>query len=299
MKVDVMVPFYGDPALLRLSVRSVLEQDDPDWRLVVVDDGYPDPEVAEWFATLDDDRVEYRRNEVNLGANGNFRRCLDLVRNDLVVLMGADDLMLPGYIAAVKDLRSRYPGAAVFQVGVQCVDETGAAFDGLVDRAKQALYAPGGRGPRLLGGEALATSLLRGNWLYFPSLAWRSDAVLSTGFRDGLDVVQDLALVLDLLVSGEQLVVDDRTCFRYRRHRASDSSTRALSGSRFAEEREYFLAIAREMGERGWHRAARAARHHLSSRLHALSVVPRAVRSGRAQDAGRLLQHAFARGVRS
>lgn len=294
MKVDVMVPFYGDPALLQLAVRSVLEQDDPDWRLVVVDDGYPDPAVAKWFAALDDDRVEYRRNEANLGANGNFRRCLELVRNDLAVLMGADDLMLPGYVGAIKDLHRRHPRAAAFQVGVECVDETGAVFESLVDRAKQALYAPGGRGPRLLGGEALATSLLRGNWLYFPSLAWRSDALLDTGFREGLDVVQDLALVIDLLVSGEQVVVDDRPRFRYRRHRASDSSTRALSGSRFAEERRYFCAIGREMQQLGWHRAARAARNHLSSRLHALTVVPRAVRSGRAQDAGRLLQHAFA-----
>jgi len=50
-------------------VRSVLEQRDPDWRLTVVDDGYPDGSVPGWFAGLGDDRVRYHRNETNLGAH--------------------------------------------------------------------------------------------------------------------------------------------------------------------------------------------------------------------------------------
>ena len=294
MTVDIMLPYYGDPELLRIAVRSVQAQDDPDWRFVVVDDGYPDPSVAEWFAALDDPRVEYRRNETNLGANGNYRRCLELVDNELAVLMGADDVMLPGYVRTTKELHRTHPEAGIFQVGVECIDENGEPFAGLVDRAKRFLYAPGGRGPRLLGGEDLAASLLRGNWLYFPSLAWRSDALLRKGFRQGLDVVQDLALVIDLLVDGERMVVDDRVRFRYRRHRASDSSVRALSGSRFVEERRYFLDIARELDAHGWHRAARVARTHLSSRLHALTVVPQALRRGRSGDVGNLLRHTFA-----
>lgn len=297
MTVDIMLPYYGDPELLRLAVRSVLAQDDPDWRFVVVDDGYPDPSVAEWFATLEDGRIEYRRNETNLGANGNYRRCLELVENELAVLMGADDLMLPGYVRTIRELHRAYPDSGIFQVGVECIDENGAPFQGLVDRAKQLLYSPGGRGPRRLGGEELAASLLRGNWLYFPSLAWRSDALLRKGFREGLDVVQDLALVLDLLIDGEQMVVDDRVRFRYRRHRASDSSVRALTGSRFNEERRYFLGIAGELDAHGWHRAARVARNHLSSRLHALTVVPQALRRGRGEDVGNLLRHTFATGA--
>ena len=37
-----MLPFYGDPELLRRAVRSVQQQSRTDWRLTVVDDGYPD-----------------------------------------------------------------------------------------------------------------------------------------------------------------------------------------------------------------------------------------------------------------
>jgi len=37
--IDIMLPYYGDVALMQNAVRSVIAQSDPDWRLTVVDDG--------------------------------------------------------------------------------------------------------------------------------------------------------------------------------------------------------------------------------------------------------------------
>lgn len=297
MTVDIMLPYYGDPSLLRTAVRSVQNQEDPDWRLTVVDDGYPDDSVPRWFEELHDERIHYRRNAENLGANGNYRRCVDLIEHDVAVLMGADDVMLPHYVSTIKQVHRTHPEAGIIQVGVELVDENGKPYRTLVDQAKQVLYAPRVEKSRLMGGEELATSLLRGNWLYFPALAWRSDALRDTGFREGLNVVQDLALVIDLLLSGEMMVVERNVCFQYRRHRGSDSSLRALSGNRFIEERDYFLQISRELEARGWHRAARVARNHVSSRLHALTVLPQAVRHGHRPGIQNLARHAFMPGT--
>lgn len=188
---------------------------------------------------------------------------------------------------------AEFPEVTIVQPGVQVIDEHGAPARGLVDSAKRVLYAPRVSGRTELAGEQLATSLLRGNWLYFPSLAWRSAAVREVGFREGLDVVQDLALVLDLVERGAQLVVDAEVCFSYRRHRASDSSWRALDGSRFVEERSFFLDEAVRMESRGWHRAARVARRHTSSRLNALTLLPAAVRKRHRSGMRVLARHAF------
>ncbi|MBB5157951.1 glycosyltransferase family 2 protein [Saccharopolyspora phatthalungensis] len=293
MTVDIMLPFYGDPSLLRIAVRSVQSQDDPDWRLTVVDDGYPDDGVRRWFEELRDERIDYRRNAKKLGANGNYRRCLDLIEHDVAVLMGADDIMLPHYVSTIKQVHRAHPEAGIIQVGVELIDENGKPYRTVVDQAKQRLYAPRVEKSRLMGGEELATSLLRGNWLYFPALAWRSDALRDKGFRDGLKVVQDLALVIDLLLAGETMVVESKVCFQYRRHRGSDSSLRALTGTRFIEERRYFLRISRELEARGWHCAARVARNHVSSRLHALTVLPQAIRHGHRSGIQNLIRHAF------
>ena len=186
-----MMPFYGDVEQFKQAVTSVLEQSDPDFRLVVVDDGYPSDEPREWLAGLDDGRVHYERNAHNLGVNGNFRRCVDLVTADRYVVMGCDDVMLPGYLAGVRALADAHPDAAVIAPGVEVIDADDQVVRPLGDRIK-AVLAPSSA--TVLRGEAMATSLYRGNWTYFPSLLWRTDAVRAVGFREGLAVEEGVLL---------------------------------------------------------------------------------------------------------
>ena len=292
--IDVMMPYYGDVGLMQEAVRSVLAQTDPDWHLTVVDDGEA-AGVPEWFAQLGDPRVTYLRNEANLGVSGNFQKCLDLAERDRLTMIGCDDLLLPNYIATVRALASAHPGVGLIQPGVQVIDGEGAPSSGLADTIKRRLYAPRdlgrGKGPVLLEGQPLATSLLRGDWLYFPSLNWRTDAITAVGFRKDLKVIQDLALIIELVERGEQLLADDAVCFKYRRHAASESSQQALDGERFTEARQFFQETSSRLQARGWTRAARAARLHRSVRLHALTLVPSALRRRRTDAALRLVRY--------
>jgi GT2 family glycosyltransferase len=293
LTVDIFVPFYGDPGLLKQTVGSILGQANPGWRLTVVDDGYPDDSIPGYFAAIDDSRVRYERNETNLGANRNYQKCLGLAEHELVVIMGADDLMRPNFVDVITAAHDRFPQAAVIQPGVQVIDEHGAPVRTLVDLAKQRYYMPKVDGRTELRGETLAASLLNSNWLYFPSLCFRRSAVAAVGFQEGLNVVQDLALVIELIGRGESLVVDPELCFEYRRHGASDSSWRALEGTRFIEERDYFLQAAARMRELGWPKAARAAHRHVSSRIHAATLLPAAARAKHRVGLRNLSRHAF------
>ena len=206
MTVDVLLPYYGDVAMMKQAVESILGQSSPDWTLTVIDDGYPDDSLPGYFGVLaaQDPRITYLRNEENLGANGNYRKALTFVRNELAVVMGADDVMLANYVQTVVAAHEQFPSAQIIQPGVEVIDEFNQPGTGLVDRMKR-VYAPrvhGSKdlpGRRLLSGEPLAVSLMRANWLYFPSICWRSDTLVATNFREGLDVVQDLALALDLI----------------------------------------------------------------------------------------------------
>ena len=299
MTVDVLLPYYGDVAMMKQAVESILGQTSPDWTLTVIDDGYPDESIPGYFGTLaaQDPRITYLRNEQNLGANGNYRKALTFVRHELAVVMGADDVMLKNYIETVVAAHQQFPSAQIIQPGVEVIDEHNQPVMGLIDRTKR-LYAPrvnGLTGRRLLLGEPLAVSLMRGNWLYFPSICWKADSLVATNFREGLNVVQDLALALDLIKAGGGLVVDSSVCFQYRRHRQSDSSWRALEGTRFIEEREFFAGMADEFEAIGWRRAARTARLHLSSRLNAATLLPKAWRTKQHQGIRNLRHHVLAR----
>ncbi|SEP64111.1 Glycosyl transferase family 2 [Lentzea xinjiangensis] len=290
--IDIMLPYYGDVSLMQAAVQSVRSQADPGWRLTVVDDT-TEPTVPGWFESLADERIRYFRNERNLGVTGNFNRCLDLAEHELMTMLGADDLLLPNYVGTVLAAYRAHPGVGMIQPGVAVIDEHGQPVRALVDEAKKRLYAPRVTDRRLMGGEDLAASLLRGNWLYFPSIAWRTEAIKAVGFRTDLRTTQDLALELELIERGEQMLVDSTVCFQYRRHRGSVSSKMALDGGRFTEERQLFLMMADRMKARGWRRAERAARYHSASRLHALTLLPTAVRDGQRDVAQALAKHAF------
>lgn len=288
--IDIMLPYYGDVDLMKAAVQSIIAQTEPGWRLIVIDDGYPDPEPARWFGENTDPRIVYLRNESNLGANGNYRKAVELVESDWFVMMGADDIMQPDYIRVV----SRAIGTLnvdIIQPGVAVIDEHGRRVRPLADRLKKLLSISPGPAGTVLEGEPVVASLLRANWAYFPSLAWRTDAVRRIGFRNGLDVVQDLALILDILADGGRMAVLPEEVFLYRRHSASDSSVRALDGRRFDEERHFFSDEAQRFADRGWRRAARSGRWRITSRLNAVSLVPKAMTKGGSPRA--LFRHFF------
>ncbi|GAP55408.1 uncharacterized glycosyltransferase MJ1057 [Arthrobacter sp. Hiyo6] len=252
-----MLPYYGDVAMMKAAVDSVLGQEDTDFALTIVDDGYPDESLPAYFQNLvdSDGRVRYFRNETNLGANGNYKKCLGLVQHDVVVVMGADDIMLPNYVGTVRKAFQN-PEIKIVQPGVEVIDENGAVYEPLGDKVKAGLrrLAVGGSSEAIIAGEPIAESLITGDWLYFPSVAWRADAILKHDFREQYNVVQDIALAMDIIMDGGKMLVTDTVCFQYRRHRESDSSVRALDGRRFAEERAFFDECARDFAKLGWNK---------------------------------------------
>lgn len=269
-----------------------MAQNDPGWRLVVIDDLYPDPAPAEWLRRLDDPRIEYLRNEHNLGVSGNFRKAAELARAEYAVIMGCDDVMRPDYVSRLKRLAAEYPDVAIIQPGVGVIDEDGHRTMPLGDRVK-ALYRIHGPKPAVYGGGQLARSLLRGNWTYFPSLCWKVSYLKKYEFRLDYDVVLDLALQLEIIVHGGTMLVDDEECFLYRRHSSSVSSWKANDGTRFVQEAELFAESERRFRMIGWNRAAKSARLHLTSRLNAATKLPQAFRSENPADRRLLIRHVF------
>jgi glycosyltransferase involved in cell wall biosynthesis len=290
--IDVMMPFYGDASLMRAAVGSVISQTSSDWRLTVVDDCDPDPAAGSWLRGLAHPQVTYLRNDTRLGVSGNFRRCLELASAPYVTFMGCDDLMGREYVAAVLEAVQAVPGIAAVQPQVHVIDQAGEPSHGLTDRVKRQL-APKVDEPLVVGGESLATSLLHGNWMYFPAVCWDRTVVSAHSFRDDMETVLDLDLILSLVLAGRELMLLPQPAFSYRRHRRSASSLSANSAARFAEESRLFDEAARRSSELGWSRAARAARWHLTSRLHAALLVPPAVLRGDRPATRALIRHAL------
>jgi len=291
MVLDIFIPYWGEPALMRETVESVLAQDCDDWRLTIVDDAYPGDEIERWVAALGHPRITYVRKDANEGITANYRTCVALASAPLMTMLGCDDRLLPNYVREMLAAHARFPRPAIIQPGVDVIDERGQVVKTLADQVKQRIIQPRAVGYHLLSGESLAANLLAGNWLYWPALTFRTKRIKAFDFREGYPIIQDLALVMDMVFAGEQLLVAPRVAFQYRRHSASASSTKLIDGSRFAGERDYFALAGTQAVEVGWYRAERAARLRLTSRGHAAALLPRALARRDGAAARALLRH--------
>lgn len=272
--LHVLVPAYGDSPYLGETLRSVLATGAADLRLTVVDDGTPGSAVAEACRAAGPS-AEYVPLPAHVGVAGAFQACVDRSRGAYTLMMGSDDVMGPGYPAVLRALVAKYGEPELATSRVNVVDGAGADVRPLPDRVKTVL-APRGAGSRLLAGDRLVASLLTGNWLYFPALAWRTDVLRAHGFRPDMETVLDLDLVLRVLLGGGSLAWTPEEAFHYRRHGASVSSRTAVSGERFTEERALYRWASERSGALGWRRSRWAARLRATSRLHSgLAAVSR------------------------
>jgi glycosyltransferase involved in cell wall biosynthesis len=290
MALDIALPFYGDVDFMKQTVQSILNQSDPNWKLIVVDDGYPDESIPSWFADLGDNRIQYQRNINNLGANGNFQKCLGLLSAEYCLVMGADDLLEPNFVERINEIILQNPGVSMIHPGVKVIDENNEQISTRSDQVKRSIRQAQGSS-KILSGESLARSLMRGNWMYFPSIVWKTKTIQQIGFRPGFHVCQDLGLAMDLIMQGGELAIIEDEIFRYRRHQESDSSIKAINGERFKDEKHFFNVMASDLKKLGWRSASRAARIHSTSRLHSASLIPACI--ARKQNPLSLLKHAL------
>jgi glycosyltransferase involved in cell wall biosynthesis len=260
--VDILLTYWGDFSLLKEAIDSVINQTYDNWHLWVIDDCYPSSEAADYAAQLNDPRITYIRHSQNLGITKNFNYALQKATAEYCIFLGCDDRLLPDYLAtAVKEIGK----ADFFQPGVQVINENGETFNPLPDRIKYMLRparASTYDGQRLIG------SLCMGNWLYFPSILWRTEVIKSYGFDEKYKIVEDLILEFNLIADGHQLALCNTKLFEYRRSSQSLSSKDAASGSRFHEEDEMYRNFSKRFKNLGWHYAAAMAYLRPTSRLH-------------------------------
>jgi hypothetical protein len=109
--VSVVIPCYKYGGFLPNCVRSVLDQEGVDVRVLIIDDASPDDsaQVALRLAA-EDERVEARIHEVNQGHIATYNEGLiGWADADYSVLISADDLMTPGSLARATAVMEANP----------------------------------------------------------------------------------------------------------------------------------------------------------------------------------------------
>jgi glycosyltransferase involved in cell wall biosynthesis len=108
--IDVIVPCYRYGHFLRECVQSVLSQAGPSVRVLIIDDASPDntSEVAADLVKADS-RVTFWRHAVNRGHIGTYNEGIDWASSDFMLLLSADDYLLPGALERAANLMTSHP----------------------------------------------------------------------------------------------------------------------------------------------------------------------------------------------
>ena len=138
--VSVVLPFRNAEATLVAAVRSILTQEFADLELIAVDDGSSDGSVAS-LAAIRDPRFRVLTNRDDPGVVGATSTGFHAASGDWFARMDADDIALPGKIAA--QLRAANSEAGVVTCGVRSIECCGDGMrryvewtNGLTDHSK-------------------------------------------------------------------------------------------------------------------------------------------------------------------
>lgn len=108
--VDVIVPCYCYGKFLRECVQSVLEQRGVQVRVLIIDDASPDDSAIVGQALAqEDNRVTFRRHERNAGHIATYNEGLEWASADYLLLLSADDYLLPGALKRAADVMDANP----------------------------------------------------------------------------------------------------------------------------------------------------------------------------------------------
>jgi glycosyltransferase involved in cell wall biosynthesis len=98
-RISVITPTHNRRQVLPRTIASVLAQDEPNFELIIVDDGSTD-DTARYLATLTDPRIRVIAAACNVGAAAARNLGLDAARADIVALLDDDDVYLPRRLSA-------------------------------------------------------------------------------------------------------------------------------------------------------------------------------------------------------
>jgi glycosyltransferase involved in cell wall biosynthesis len=122
--VSICIPTYNSGATLAKTLASISAQTYTHLEILVVDNVSTDNtlEVARRF---DDPRIRIYENVENIGAEGNFNRCIQLANGEYTAIYHADDLYLEQMVAEQVRFLARHPTAGGVLTEAMLIDGNG------------------------------------------------------------------------------------------------------------------------------------------------------------------------------
>lgn len=217
-RISVIIPTYNNAHYIVEALQSVFAQSFSDYEVIVVDDGSTDETTAVLTPFTDRIRLFYQENAGSAAARNTG---LATARGDVVLFLDADDVLLPGKLAAQMALLDKRPSLGAVHSGWQIVDSAGELVKTI---------EPWRDAPRL----DLA-AWLKWKPVKMGAMLMRREWLLRVGGLDpALRQSHDVDLMLRLALAGCRMDWLRKPTLRYRHHAGSTMRSGAMDQARYA-----------------------------------------------------------------
>ncbi|HEX2052250.1 MAG TPA: glycosyltransferase family A protein, partial [Actinomycetota bacterium] len=119
VRVTVIMPTYDQDSFLPAAVASLIAQSEPNWELVVVDDGSPGDTKGALGAFLDHPRIRLETFDRNRGLGAALNHGVDCANARYIAYLPSDDVFYRDHLACLCDLLDASPDAVLAVAGVR------------------------------------------------------------------------------------------------------------------------------------------------------------------------------------
>jgi glycosyltransferase involved in cell wall biosynthesis len=112
--VTIAIPTYQRLGYLKIAVESALAQTYPNLEILISQDPTKSglaPDIRTWTQNIvnQQSRVRYQANAYNFGLAGNWNAAAAAASGEYIVIIGDDDLLLPGFIETLVNAAQSHP----------------------------------------------------------------------------------------------------------------------------------------------------------------------------------------------
>ena len=120
-KFSIFLPVRNGWPYVQECVESILRQTYPHFELNVLDNQSSDNTMP-WLKSLTDSRVRLWTSSSALSIEDSWARIKCIDKQEFMTLIGHDDILDSGFLAATKTLIDRHPDAALYQTGSRLIN---------------------------------------------------------------------------------------------------------------------------------------------------------------------------------
>lgn len=267
-----VIPFFENIEFLRRQVNAVRNQTHREWRLVIVDDSIDQVLNKDVGGLFLDERIELLSNGANLGIGKSWNRGVDYLVSrhhpKVVSVIHGDDELHPDFALVSISVHEQFPSVYAVHTEVEIIGPNSQKVFSLADKVKFLLRPRGRAGLIFTKGDAGLADILKGNFIFCPSLSFKTSKLVNPVFDQRWEMVLDLDLICRALLVGETLIGVRRRLYRYRRHSQSQTSRLTASLIRFEEEVSLYVELHRRCKNNGFTESARIAKQMRIIFLH-------------------------------